>query len=300
MKLFLAGADDKNWSEIIYKTKHSNFLTTFHSHQKGFNKDWLMWYNKTNNLGADWIMDSGLFTMMFGAGSNDTYNEKDLLEYTYKYLNSMDEINYNNYIVEMDVHKVLGLDKLKKFRGIFEKEYDIDKTIYVWHIEEGKDGFDKLCKRYPYIAISVPELRKVLKGKERIDKFISHLIGRANKINPNIKIHLLGCTQQGLMEQSGYYSCDSTSWLSSGQYGTAHYFNINKIKTVKSNTKAWSEYAKKHRKDFDFNTISLNKDSNSYKGNYYLNTYLSAKAYIELNEHINNKHFNGEIVEKLW
>ena len=294
MKLFLAGANDRNWAEVAYKSKHPNFLTTFHHHQKGFNKDWIDWYNKTNKLGADWIMDSGLFTMMFGAGSHIKYNEKDLLEYTYKYLNSMDEINYNNYIVEMDVHKVLGLDKLKKFRGIFEKEYDIDKTIYVWHKEEGKDGFDKMCKRYPYIAIRIPELRIVLKGKGNLSQTVSHMIGRANKINPNIKIHLLGCTQQGLMEQSGYYSCDSTSWLSAGRYGQGYYFNMNKLEQVKTRSKAWIKYADDNREEFQKNILNIKPND------YYLNINLCAKAFSELNQHINNKHFKGEIVKKLW
>ena len=294
MKLFLAGANDKNWCEVAYKSQHPNFLTTFHHHQNGFNKEWLLWYNKTKQQGADWIMDSGLFTMMFGAGSHITYNEKDLLEYTYKYLNSMKEINYENYIVEMDVHKVLGVDKLKKFRGIFEKEYDIEKTIYVWHKEEGQDGFDKLCKRYPYIAISIPELRIVLKGKGSLHKAVAHMIGRANKINPNIKIHLLGCTQQGLMEQSGYYSCDSTSWLSAGRYGQGYYFGIDKLEQIKTRSKGWEKYANDYREEFKCNIVNLNPND------YYLNICLCARAYSELNQYINNRYFEGEPVKKLW
>ena len=294
MKLFLAGANDKNTCEYIYQSNHPSFLTTFYEHQKNFNKDWLYWYHKTKDCNADWIMDSGLFTMMFGAGSHITYNEKDLLEYTYKYLNSMKEINYENYIVEMDVHKVLGVDKLKKFRGIFEKEYDIEKTIYVWHKEEGQDGFDKLCKRYPYIAISIPELRIVLKGKGSLNKAVAHIIGRANKINPNIKIHLLGCTQQGLMEQSGYYSCDSTSWLSSAKYGQSYYFNINKLKQVKKRTLNWKRYAEENKDEF-FKKLEMLKPTE-----YNLNNFLCAKSYSELNQYINNRHFAGEVVKKLW
>ena len=298
MKLFLAGADFDRHQEMIYLANHPNFLTTFFKHQKGFNQNWIDWYNKTNKEGASWIMDSGLFTMMFGAGSGETYNEKDLLEYTYNYLNQVKGINYKDYIVEMDVHKVLGVDKLKKFRGIFEKEYDIEKTIYVWHKEEGQDGFDKLCKRYPYIAISIPELRKVLKGKNALHKTVSHMIGRANKINPNIKIHLLGCTQQGLMEQSGYYSSDSTSWMSGGRYGTGVYFDMNRIQQYNIHTKKWKRYTNEHIVEFKklkekFNIEMPDKD-------YYNIMYLGCKAYSELNQYINNRHFAGEVVKKLW
>ena len=36
----------------------------------------------------------------------------------------------------MDVHKILGLDALGRFRKYMESNWDIDKTIYVWHLEE--------------------------------------------------------------------------------------------------------------------------------------------------------------------
>ena len=298
MKLFLAGADFRHHQEMMFMANHPNYLTTFFKHQKGFTDSFLKWYRKTDQCGAEWIMDSGLFTMMFGAGSGESYNEKDLLEYTYNYLNQIKKINYNHTIVEMDVHKVLGLEKLKKFRGIFEKEWDIEKTIYVWHKEEGKDGFEKLCKRYPYIAISVPELRKVLKGKNALHKTVSHMIGRANQINPNIKIHLLGCTQQGLMEQSGYYSTDSTSWMSGGRYGTGVYFDINKIQQCSIHSNVWKKYIEEKKPTFlelreRFNIELNTKDYNCMM-------YLGCVAYNKLNKYINNRHFQGEEVKKLW
>ena len=293
MKLFLAGANEKNWCELLYLSNHSNFLTTYFEHQKGFRKGWIYWYNKTSKRGASWIMDSGLFTMMFGAGSGKTYSEKDLLEYTYKYLNDLKKINYQHYIVEMDVHKVLGLQALKKFRKIFEKEWPIEKTIYVWHVEEKEKGFRELCKKYPYIAISIPELRIVLKGRRRLKNAVKHLIKVANDINPNIKIHLLGCTQQNLMKQKGYYSCDSTSWLSSGKYGDGYFFNGQVLKQFKTSTKSWIKYAEE-KKDIIFKyREKINMTT------YYLNNCLSAIGYSKLNQYINNKFYNYEQIKKM-
>ena len=144
MKLFLAGADTRQHLQQIYISNHSCILSSYYKHQKTFVQDWLWWYNKTRH--ANWIMDSGLFTMMFGAGSHKKYNEQDLLQYTHKYLKDIKKINYTHDIVEMDVHKVLGLSALKRFRKIFEKSYPIEKTIFVWHIEEQLSGFKKLCK----------------------------------------------------------------------------------------------------------------------------------------------------------
>ena len=293
MKLFLAGANDKNWSEVLYLSNHSNFLTTYYEHQKGFKKEWVYWYEKTRKRGGSWIMDSGLFTMMFGAGSHKTYTEKDLLEYTYKYLGDLKKIGYQDYIVEMDVHKVLGLQALKRFRAIFEKEYPIEKTIYVWHVEEKEEGFRKLCEKYPYIAISIPELRIVLKGRKTLKNAVKQLISIANSINPNIKIHLLGCTQQSLMEQKGYYSCDSTSWISSGKYGNGYYFSMNKLNQIRTNSIGWETYANEMKDHIFKHREKVSMTS------YYLHNCLSAIAYSRLNEYINNRYYNYEPVKKM-
>jgi len=286
MKLFLAGADMDYHIEPIYKADHPSMLSSYWKHKDKFLPSWLEWYNKTRD--ADWIMDSGLFTMMFGAGSDKTYSEDDLLDYTYNYLKNMKSIKYEHYLVEMDVHKVLGLESLKRFRSIFKKHYDLNKTIYVWHIEEGEKGFEKLCKTYPYIAISVPELR-IICSRKKIKSFIKYLIIKANKINPNIKIHLLGCTQQNLMEQKGYYSCDSTSWMSSVKYGQGFYFDGNKITGLNIHTNAWKSY---------FNKYKHMKFAKGEK-DYHRNLYLCALAYNKLNKHINNKYYNYEPIKKI-
>lgn len=272
--------------EPVYLSGHASMLSSYWKHKDKFIPSWLEWYNKTKN--ADWIMDSGLFTMMFGAGSDKTYKEEDIVEYTNKYISDLKKIKYNGYIVEMDVHKIFGLESLKRFRYIFKQKYEIDKTIYVWHIEEGEKGFKKLCKTYPYIAISIPELRIVLKGKNNLEKMVKKLVMLANKINPNIKIHLLGCTQQSLMEQKGYYSCDSTSWMSSVKYGTGHYFHINKIKQYSIHTKGWKDLRKNTKLNF---TVKHN--------DYCKNLTLCAIAFNKLNRYINNKYYNYEHIKTI-
>lgn|SRR3990167_8931812 len=77
-------------------------------------------------------------------------------------------------------------------------------------IKETIEGWKQMCKTYPYVALSIPELRIVLQRKY-LKNFIHKMIVIANKINPEIKIHLLGCTSNDLLQQNGYYSADSTS-----------------------------------------------------------------------------------------
>lgn len=229
MKLFIAGAESKqvrvcngiaNSPAMLLSYYHLagkqhrvpiDFKTEYHSYKKG---------------NTSFIMDSGLFTMMFGAGSKETYEVKHLEEYTERYLANVKEMNYTDYIVEMDVHKLFGLQQLAKFRKRFVNNYPIEKTIFVWHIEEDIKGWEKMCSTYPYVAISVPELRIVLERKY-LKGFIQKMIAKALKINPQIKIHLLGCTSHTLLSQPGYYSADSTSWMQAAKYGT---FKVPHIK----------------------------------------------------------------------
>ena len=158
----------------------------------------------------------------------------------------------------------------------------------MFHIEEGEDGFEKLCKKYPYIAISIPELRIVLKGKSNLNKVVTNLIRKANKINPKIKIHLLGCTQQNLMMQKGYYSCDSTSWLSPGRWGRALLFDGQKLVQVHSRNKEWLNYRERERDGI------YNRAKDIPQNEYNLNVILSGKSYKQFNRYINNKYYNYE------
>ena len=287
MKLFLAGMDSTPSIQVRYLAKQKNILTSFWAHKGSFPSGFKKWYDISRGAGTEWIMDSGLYTMMFGNESKrKNFTEKELIEYTYHYLDSIKKFGWKSYIVEMDVHKILGLESLKKFRKIFEENYPIEKTIFVWHIEEGKKGFDALCKKYPYIAISIPELRFALKPKS-LKIAVKALIIRANKINPNIKIHLLGCTQKNLMEQSGYYSCDSTSWLSGAQWGTCGIWNIktNTIFNPSIHSKIYKKY--KQSKMNEWNEINLEIKLNDNMIEYWL----ASESYQKLNNYINKKYY---------
>ena len=114
MKLFLAGADFRHHQEMMFMANHPNYLTTFFKHQKGFTDSFLKWYRKTDQCGAQWIMDSGLFTMMFGAGSGESYNEKDLLEYTYNYLNQIKKNKLQSHNCRDGCSQSIRIRKAKK------------------------------------------------------------------------------------------------------------------------------------------------------------------------------------------
>mgnify|MGYP003651618749 FL=1 len=170
------------------------------------------------------IQDSGLFTLMFGgrAGKHDKkfldkYYDK-LIEFTTKY-------SQGATIVEMDTQKVLGVESAWEYREKMQSDVS-NRIINVFHLEDGAKGLDRLIEFSNYLAISVPELRKLHKK--------NHLVKLANYIKnrkPEIDIHLLGYTEKKNMRELNFCSsCDSTSYTSGVRYG---FIQGNKISSMK-------------------------------------------------------------------
>ena len=295
MKLFIAGCEPQEIRRMPLNAGASNYLLSYyHLIHKGGNStgitQFMYEYKKLKeHTNADFIMDSGLFTMMFGADSGNTYTKKDLINYTHKYLANMKELGYKDTIVEMDVHKVLGMKELQEFRDLFISNYGIERTMFVWHIEETIKGWEEMCNKYSYVALSVPELRIVMQ-KKYLKPFMQKMINRALAINPDIKIHLLGCTSNSLLDVRGYYSADSTSWQQPLRYGdiknpvtmrTVHQTQLNKDKLLK-------EYLEKD----NYNVMKLGvKPTRLLTNKYYqISGYLSVKMFINMADQINKRH----------
>lgn len=218
MKIFLAGCEGLVHYKAASSVGIKNILFSYYHLQKKMN-DAPKIFSEMNHKNQEVICDSGLFTMMFGAGKGKTYTYDDLLQYTKKYIATAKRFGIEKLtIVEMDTHKILPLPKLYEFRRHFE-DSGIN-TLYVWHKEEGVDGLFRMADKYEYIALSVPELRILATGKKvRYQDIVHDLL---HKIRKNVgkmpKVHLLGNTVMETMETNLAYSCDSSSWT----YGVRH------------------------------------------------------------------------------
>ncbi len=206
-----------------------------------------------------YILDSGLFTLMFGAlkGKKDE-------AYLDKWYECLTDFvlweEYTGTMVEVDCQKVLGVEKAWEYRMKMREKVP-NRIINVFHIEDGQKGLERLIEFSDYIAISVPELRFC--GKK------NHLNQVANFIKskkPSIDIHLLGCTErQKLKELSFCSSSDSSSWISGIRYGQMETIvgknHINNIKEeiLISRTNKWLEIREEKFLDFP---MPKNKERN--------------------------------------
>ncbi len=233
LKVFLAGCEAYHHFYItaIAEVKHTLF-SYYHwqnvnePNRKRINDLWI-------NFPQEVIIDSGLFTLMFGAGKGGSYDMQFMKEYTRKYIDETRGFSAKKMsIVESDVHKLLGMRAVFELRKYFEDSGM--NVIYVWHREEGIDGLYEMAEKYDYIAISVPELRILCKGKFRYQDAVKDL---ERKIFANVKrmpkIHLLGNTVMETMQTNYSYSCDSSSWLAGAMWGRFISFENGRLRPKK-------------------------------------------------------------------
>lgn len=159
------------------------------------------------------ILDSGIFTMMFGSDSHKKFTEQDIIEAHNIYADWIKKSGYKHSVVEFDIQKILGAKFAWELRRQLKKKIK-NPIINVYHLEDGSP--DELIKFSDYIAVGMPELRKCVSRKELLA--VGDYILKKSKAK-GIRCHMLGCTSKDLMKRwRDSYSCDSTSWKQMTQY----------------------------------------------------------------------------------
>lgn len=174
------------------------------------------------------ILDSGIFTLMFGAGK-DLVNERLLDEWLELLIEFINSEKLKASCVEIDCQRILGVEKAWDYRRRFKDALPNNRQINVFHLPDGKKGLDRLIEFSDYIALGVSEFRRFKRKTYKQDiPRICHYI--KNK-KPEIDIHLLGCTDLSILKNASFCtSSDSASWLSGLKYGYIFKKNINHLK----------------------------------------------------------------------
>lgn len=165
------------------------------------------------NLKKHSIVDSGLFTLMFGARASSKLTEEFFEKWQTEYAEWVNKVGFKHSIVECDVQKKISPAFAWDLRRRMKKLVK-NQVINVYHLED--ENPDKLIDFADYIAVSIPELRRNVTKKEMLsvcDYITRKAIGKGKRV------HLLGCTEAMLMQRYSFCtSCDSTSWLSGNRY----------------------------------------------------------------------------------
>ena len=97
------------------------------------------------------IMDSGLFTMMFGAGKGVEQSRGTIQDWQDKQLEFIRQNDIKSTIVECDCQKLLGVEDAWYFRRRMRDKIK-NRQINVYHKEDGQKGLDRLIEFADYIA----------------------------------------------------------------------------------------------------------------------------------------------------
>lgn len=214
------------------------------------------------------MVDSGAYSYFSAHGEGFAERsdiDKDPEEYVREYCEWLTEHEDKiDHYVEMDVAKIVGFDKVQKFRQIFDS-YDLN-PMYVYH-PCNDETWEELCKEHDMLGVG--------SGKQDFGYVVNRL-----KIaeNHNVDCHLFGFTPTQsnqlhmLNKFDSLYSVDSTSWTAGTRFGLFYYFDRSKgqLKSVgnekfhekygkafnelpsediqKHNVIHWSEYAKYMKK----------------------------------------------------
>lgn len=211
MKIHFAGSDGNRVNQLLYRCGISYRLNSYHyiKKQKDFDYRLLDQFEHS-------IVDSGLFTLMFGGDKSSDMSEADFVTYMIEYCDWINKNNWQNTsFVECDVQKKLSSETAWEFRKEMRALVKKGTVVNVYHLEDGNP--DDLIDFADYIAVSLPELRFNLSDRERFDltKYIATKATLKGK-----RVHLLGCTEKRYLEYFSFcFSCDSTSWLSPLRYG---------------------------------------------------------------------------------
>jgi len=174
------------------------------------------------------ILDSGAFSFF---GNNNT--EVDWDSYISNYCDFINKHKIKIFI-ELDIDNLVGIKEVERIREVITQKTGL-KPIPVWRPSRGIEYWDYMIKNFSYVAISASgkydsSWTRNKGGQVAIRKLTK--LANENKC----KVHGLGYTSVKNMKYTGFYSVDSTSWLTAQKFGGGiKVFNphLGNFKTIK-------------------------------------------------------------------
>lgn len=285
IKVHFAGSDNSLPHTVAANLANVNYsLFTCYPFINGKNPDDDFTYSKEKlfvpriiqGLRNHIIMDSGLFTLMFGADKGKKKTRESLTIWQDKTAAFIRQNNLTCTCVEIDCQKILGVNDAWYFRERMKKVIPNNRHINVFHLPDGMKGLDRLIEFSNYIAFSVPELR--IDRRATYKKDLRNLVYYTKNKKPEIDIHLLGCTEKQLLHENKFCtSADSTTWLAANRYGNVGYkkYHVNDIRqSVRDNMRGdiMREFKKHGKENITEKTMKYTQDA-------YLSALISRKKY---------------------
>ena len=160
------------------------------------------------------LLDSGAFTYM-NAKRDGAPDPKLFLDSYVRFVNEQDV----DYFFNLDLDTIIGPENTKKLRRELESRTG-KKSIPVFHKCMGLKAWHEICEEYDYVAIGT--IYEYAKNRKILRKLCSIASGYG------ARVHGLGFTGADVTEY-GFYSADSSSWVSGARFGQVYNFKNGKL-----------------------------------------------------------------------
>lgn len=248
LTIFYSGVESESYLEVLYNMGIRNFLMSY-EYLRGKGLSQLRKYPDMRLF-----IDSGAYTYQ-----NDPKYEEYTLEQwesqIKKYLSWAEKHKDQIFaIADLDLQYLdsVGYEKVYEWRKKYFEPFMLRTGIpvcFIYH-EDGLDYWEYMCKRYPYVGLSLA-IDKVENGTEQLRE----MFRIAEKYNTLCQG--MASTNTSMLTQYPFYTVDSTTWNVGLKYGEISVWTGTKMTRVKKNdfeSKAFP-FISRYSRDFDFDLI---------------------------------------------
>ena len=268
LSIFYSGVEYESYLDILYDLGVRNFLMSY-EYLKGKGYSQLKKYPDMHLF-----IDSGAYTYITNPEFEE-YTVEQWEEQIVKYLAWAKKHKNSIFaIADLDLQYLVGNEKVYEWRKKYFEPFMLETGIpvcFIYH-EEGLDQWEYMCKRYPYIGLSLSVDGNIdeadLREKFRIaEKYNTLIQGMAS-------------TRTAMLTQYPFYTVDSTTWNVGLKYGEISVWNetkMSRIKKTEFESKAFPIISRYDRK-FDFDLIREEDKTEMIRVNAY--AFIQAEKYI--------------------
>jgi hypothetical protein len=218
--MFYSGVEHEAYLDGCYNMGIRNFLMSYeYLRTKGAKQ-----IKKYSDIHL--FIDSGAFTYMNDPKYQD-FTVEQWEEQIQGYLSWAKKHKDSIFgMAELDLQNLLGYEVIDQWRRKYFEPFMLETGIpvcFIYHLE-GKEIWDKMCQRYPYVGFSTvsDEDSSILNVSE-----LKEMLRVAEK--HNALVHGFGMTRTSLLPELPYYTVDSTSWKAGFRFGQLAIWNGKKV-----------------------------------------------------------------------
>lgn len=248
LTIFYSGVEYESYLDILYDLGIRNFLMSY-EYLKGKGIGQLKKYPDMHLF-----IDSGAYTYQ----NDPKYEEYTLEQWEEQIVEYLDwarkHKNQIFAIADLDLQYLssVGYEKVYEWRKKYFEPFMLETGIpvcFIYH-EDGLDYWEYMCKRYPYVGLSLA-IDKAENGTEQLREMF-RIAEKHNTLTQG-----MASTNTAMLTQYPFYTVDSTTWNVGLKYGEISVWTgtkMTRIKKTEFESKAFP-YISKYSQSFDFNLI---------------------------------------------